>query len=319
VTVASFVSSNVIRAMCSRAVSDMFKSEAPQYRALTKLVANINRQTLLEKPELEKQLRETGELGGLDIERHCAIRLGTAEELSTVRRLFAVIGMAPVGYYDLSAAGIPVHSTAFRPTTNEALRQNPFRVFTSLIRLELIDDAELRREASNILARCNIVSPRCLALLDAFEEKGGLDDEEARAFVSEAIETFRWHGEAIVSAETYRKLHAAHPLIADVVCFRGPHINHLALRTLDIDAAQFAMNTHEMNPKATVEGPPRRDCAILLRQTSFKAIEEPIVFDEANGHRSHGVHSARFGEIEQRGIALTAKGRALYDRLLIRS
>ena len=27
-------------------------------------------------------------------------------------------------------------------------------------------------------------------------------------------------------------------------------------------------------------------------------------------------HTARFGEIEQRGIALTAKGRALYDRLL---
>ncbi len=27
-------------------------------------------------------------------------------------------------------------------------------------------------------------------------------------------------------------------------------------------------------------------------------------------------HAARFGEIEQRGAALTAKGRALYDRLL---
>src|SRR5690606_6351759 len=29
-----------------------------------------------------------------------------------------------------------------------------------------------------------------------------------------------------------------------------------------------------------------------------------------------GSHSARFGEIEQRGIALTPKGRALYDKLL---
>jgi uncharacterized glyoxalase superfamily metalloenzyme YdcJ len=29
-----------------------------------------------------------------------------------------------------------------------------------------------------------------------------------------------------------------------------------------------------------------------------------------------GTHTARFGEIEQRGVALTAKGRALYDRLL---
>ena len=34
----------------------------------------------------------------------------------------------------------------------------------------------------------------------------------------------------------------------------------------------------------------------------------------AGEHR--GTHSARFGEIEQRGVALTPKGRALYDRLL---
>ena len=34
----------------------------------------------------------------------------------------------------------------------------------------------------------------------------------------------------------------------------------------------------------------------------------------AGEHR--GTHTARFGEIEQRGIALTPKGRALYDRLL---
>src|SRR5690606_23830409 len=31
---------------------------------------------------------------------------------------------------------------------------------------------------------------------------------------------------------------------------------------------------------------------------------------------SAGTHTARFGEIEQRGVALTRKGRALYDQLL---
>jgi uncharacterized glyoxalase superfamily metalloenzyme YdcJ len=38
------------------------------------------------------------------------------------------MGMDPVGYYDLSVAGIPVHSTAFCPTSEDALRVNPFRV-----------------------------------------------------------------------------------------------------------------------------------------------------------------------------------------------
>jgi uncharacterized glyoxalase superfamily metalloenzyme YdcJ len=53
-----------------------------------------------------------------------------------------------------------------------------------------------------------------------------------------------------------------------------------------------------------------------LRQTSFKALEEPVSFDDGNGGWQSGTHTARFGEIEQRGIALTPKGRALYDQLL---
>jgi uncharacterized glyoxalase superfamily metalloenzyme YdcJ len=71
-----------------------------------------------------------------------------------------------------------------------------------------------------------------------------------------------------------------------------------------------------MRPKAIIEGPPRRRCPILLRQTSFRALPEPVVFPNATGAPVVGVHTARFGEIEQRGVALTAKGRALYDRLL---
>ncbi len=36
-------------------------------------------------------------------------------------------------YYDLSQAGVPVHSTAFRPI-DELRSRNPFRMFTSLLR-----------------------------------------------------------------------------------------------------------------------------------------------------------------------------------------
>ena len=67
--------------------------------------------------------------------------------------------------------------------------------------------------------------------------------------------------------------------------------------------------------KAVIEGPPPRACPILLRQTSFKALEEPILFG-SGGAKVAGTHTARFGEIEQRGLALTRKGRALYDDLL---
>ncbi|MDX5435286.1 MAG: DUF1338 family protein, partial [Halomonas sp.] len=126
------------------------------------------------------------------------------------------------------------------------------------------------------------------------------------------LETFRWHRDATVDLDTYQALHAEHRLIADVVCFRGPHINHLTPRTLDIDEVQGRMPDAGMQPKAVIEGPPRRACPILLRQTSFKALEEGIRFA---GERQ-GTHTARFGEIEQRGMALTARGRERYDSLL---
>ncbi|GHC25321.1 DUF1338 domain-containing protein [Kushneria pakistanensis] len=325
---ARHVSCDDIRTRFSHAMSDMYRAEVPQYGTLLKLVADINAQTLYHNAHGQDALTDRGgsELARIEIERHGAIRLGTASELYTIRRVFAVMGMFPVGYYDLAPAGMPVHATAFRPVEDDALSQNPFRVFTSLLRLELIEDEDLRERAAAILERRQIFTDRLLTLLDRFDAEGGLNDEDATAFVIEALETFRWHSHATVDADTYHAFHQAHRLIADVVCFHGPHINHLTPRTLDIDATQQAMPEWGITPKATIEGPPRRDCPILLRQTSFKALEEPIVFpaehvDESGGEAGEeaGTHTARFGEIEQRGAALTRRGRRLYDQLLAAS
>ncbi|MDI7861870.1 VOC family protein [Rhizobiaceae bacterium n13] len=312
---AAFVSTDTIRSLFTEAMSQMYRTEVPQYGTLIELVADVNAEVLAYNPETKTQLERLGELDRINVERHGAIRLGTASELHTMRRLFAVMGMQSVGYYDLSVAGVPVHSTCFRPIDEAALNINPFRVFTSLLRLELIEDAGLRAEAEAILARRNIFTKRAVDLIEMFERDGGLSEKDAEEFVSEALETFRWHGEATVSAETYKRLHDAHRLIADVVSFKGPHINHLTPRTLDIDAVQKRMPERGITPKAVIEGPPRRTCDILLRQTSFKALEEAIAFVGDEG-ANVGTHSARFGEIEQRGVALTAKGRALYDDLL---
>ena len=310
-----YVSSDAIRAHFSRAMSDMYKTEVPLYGTLMELVADTNQQVMAESPEIASSLAQTGELQRLDMERHGAIRVGTAEELATLRRLFAVMGMEPVGYYDLSSAGVPVHSTAFRAVHEASLQVSPFRVFTSLLRLELIEDPALRDFASAVLAKRNIFTPRALALIEQHERDGGLTPQHADEFVQQALETFRWHHTATVTLEEYQQLNAQHRLIADVVAFRGPHINHLTPRTLDIDQVQAEMPKRGIPPKAVIEGPPRRQCPILLRQTSFKALDEKITF-KGQAAGEFGSHSARFGEIEQRGVALTTKGRALYDQLL---
>ncbi|MDN4544592.1 MULTISPECIES: VOC family protein [unclassified Pseudomonas] len=310
----SFVSPDLIRQRFSKAMSDMYREEVPLYGALMALVEQTNRHVLDSDPQVAKHLNSTGEIERLDLERHGAIRVGTAEELATLARLFAVMGMQPVGYYDLTPAGVPVHSTAFRAVHEAALQVSPFRVFTSLLRLELIEDLELRAFAQSVLDQRSIFTPAALNLIDRAETQGGLTEQEADEFVEQALETFRWHHSATVTAEQYQQLSAQHRLIADVVAFKGPHINHLTPRTLDIDIVQAQMPAHGITPKAVIEGPPRRQCPILLRQTSFKALDEPIAFTDQ--HETRGSHSARFGEIEQRGAALTPKGRALYDRLL---
>ena len=309
---ANTITADEIRENFSQAMSAMYQQEVPQYGTLLELVADVNLAVLEHHPKLHEQLANADELSRLNVERHGAIRVGTAEELATLRRMFAIMGMFPVSYYDLSQAGVPVHSTAFRPIDDAALARNPFRIFTSLLRLELIANVELRQRAAAILARRDIFTPRCRELIAVHEEQGHFSPAQAREFVHQALETFRWHSHATVDADTYYALHNEHRLIADVVCFPGCHINHLTPRTLDIDRVQALMPECGMVPKALIEGPPRREVPILLRQTSFKALEEPVVF--AGEHQ--GTHSARFGEIEQRGIALTPKGRALYDRLL---
>lgn len=313
----SFVHADEIRSRFSAALSAMYRAEVPQYGELLTLVADINAAALKADPALAERLDQAGDLARLSEERHGAIRVGTAEELSTIARAFAVMGMRPVSYYNLAPAGVPVHSTAFRPVDPEALRRNPFRVFCSLLRMELIEDDALRAEAETTLARRDIFTPGARALIDTAETQGGLDEDQADRFVSELLETFRWHAQATVSAQTYDRLVAAHRLIADVVSFKGPHINHLTPRTLDIDAAQAEMPRRGIAPKETIEGPPARACPVLLRQTSFKALQEKIVFPGETG-AVEGAHTARFGEIEQRGCALTPAGRALYDAALAR-
>jgi uncharacterized glyoxalase superfamily metalloenzyme YdcJ len=67
--------------------------------------------------------------------------------------------------------------------------------------------------------------------------------------------------------------------------------------------------------KDSTEGP-SEDTPVLLRQDAYKALTEPVVFTNADGSTVDTVHTARFGEIEQRGYATTPAGRALYDECL---
>ncbi|KAF2749380.1 DUF1338-domain-containing protein [Sporormia fimetaria CBS 119925] len=242
-----------LRTKFTHALSAMYRTEVPLYGKLVEIVQGVDRSTLAGQGQTLDTLPVRHQL-----ERHGAIRLGTEYEMRMTKRLFAIMGMHPVGYYDLKMVRFPLHGTAFRPTSEEALRKNPFRVFTTVLRPELISSAETRELAMRILRN--------------------------------------------------RK--------PDIVCFPSAHINHLTPRTLDIDAVQEEMIRQGMPAKDCIEEPPKRKCPILLRQTSFKALDERVMFGDPERGAIPATHTARFSEVEQRGAAVTRKGRTLYDRLL---
>jgi ABC-type multidrug transport system fused ATPase/permease subunit len=124
----------------------MYGAEVPAYTTLVDVSHEVNRDLLAKDAE---QAQRLGDIDRVTAERHGAIRVGTPEELRQVGQIFAALGMHPVGFYDLreaAASAVPVVSTAFRPIDPGELARNPFRVFTSLVRLELLEDLVRRAD-----------------------------------------------------------------------------------------------------------------------------------------------------------------------------
>ena len=300
-----------LRATFTQAMSTMYRSEVPLYGDLIRLVQESN-EIVANRNEITLPER-------LELERHGAIRLGLPSELHTMGRVFGLLGLHPVDYYDLSVAGLPMHATAFRPITSEALSKNAFRVFATLLRPELLRPIQ-RELALSLLNSRKIFTDELMSLVKLGEEQGGLSQDQGLRFITEALQTFKWHSTAAASYEDYQLLAEDHPILADVACFNSSHINHLTPRTLDIELAEAMMRKEGFDVKQRIEGPPLRQFPVLLRQTSFLALQESVSFPvKGANHLVKGQHRARFGEIEQRGAAVTKKGRDLYDQILIQA
>ncbi|KAJ3539316.1 hypothetical protein NM208_g5537 [Fusarium decemcellulare] len=325
----TYVDKDTLRTKFAKAMSVMYRTEVPLYGDLIDIVRDVNTSTLQkgqssDVSDTSAVIRASSER--LTLERHGAIRLGTPYELQTIKRIFEILGMHPVGYYDLSVAGLPMHATCFRPRDVSSLDRNPFRVFTTLLRPELLVSEDARKLSLQLLNERKIFTDKLLDLVATAEiQSGKLTPDQAEVFIPQALLTFSWRPVAAATLAQYNVLKAEHPILADIACFQSCHINHLTPRTLDISAVQRKMQEAGMAVKSRIEGPPLRKCPILLRQTSFLALEEPVKFrtdaspavvSVSEAGLIESSHKARFGEIEERGAAVTTKGRELYDRIL---
>ena len=113
---ANSITADEIREQFSQAMSAMYQQEVPQYGTLLELVADVNLAVLENNPQLHEKMVNADELARLNVERHGAIRVGTAQELATLRRMFAIMGVYPVSYYrSLAGRGASTFDKHFGP------------------------------------------------------------------------------------------------------------------------------------------------------------------------------------------------------------
>ncbi|KRB78011.1 hypothetical protein ASE01_07515 [Nocardioides sp. Root190] len=308
------VGTTELRARFARSLSALYGSEVPAYTTLVEVSEAVNADVLAAMgPEAER----LGSVARVTAERHGAIRVGTPEEIAQVGRIFGACGMFPVGFYDLREATppIPVVSTAFRPIEGAELAANPFRVFTSMLVVDdrRFFDARTQSQLEEFLGSRRLFPDELLDLADLAEKAGGLSSYDAERFLELATASFALSPEPVDRA-WYDHLESISSVAADIGGVASTHINHLTPRVLDIDDLYRRMTALGIEMIDRIQGPPRTSRpAVLLRQTSFRALAEPRTFREPDGTIVRGELSVRFGEVEARGVALTPAGRSLYD------
>jgi uncharacterized glyoxalase superfamily metalloenzyme YdcJ len=307
-----------LRAAFARRMAALYGREVPAYLTLVEVSEEVNAEVIARDGRTAERL---GSIERVTAERHGAIRVGTPTELRQVSRVFAALGMHPVGFYDLREAArsaVPVVSTAFRPVAADELARNPFRMFTSML---VTDDRrffspELQARLDAFLARRELFGPELLALAEQSVADGGLRGDDAERFLDLATASFELSDEPVDRA-WYAELEQVSAVAADIGGVTSTHINHLTPRVLDIDALYHRMQQRGIAMIDAIQGPPAwHGPDVLLRQTSFRALDEQRMFRDADGSVTPGSLRVRFGEVEARGIALTPGGRDRYDALL---
>lgn len=307
-----------LRAEFALRLATLYGDEVRAYNTLVDVSREVNDDFISKNGEDAQRL---GSIQRVTAERHGAIRVGSARELAQAARLFAAFGMYPVGFYDLrdaSKSSVPVVSTAFRPVDAGELARNPFRVFTSMLTHDdrRFFDEETEKLLESFIGARTLFSEDLLELADTASAEKELAAEEAARLLDLATAAFELSQEP-VDHDWYFRLERISAVAADIGGVPSTHINHLTPRVLDIDDLYARMEARGIAMIDEIQGPPNWEGPdVLLRQTSFRALAEDRNFRHPDGGVRPGSLRVRFGEVEQRGIALTPHGRDLYDRMV---
>ncbi|MGI8906462.1 MAG: 2-oxoadipate dioxygenase/decarboxylase family protein [Candidatus Sumerlaeaceae bacterium] len=147
-----------------------------------------------------------------------------------------------------------------------------------------------------------------------------LGELDPQTFKARAVQALNWLRRT--ADRDYMKLHFRHLCSEDIESFNPVEVSEAEAQAIaekllarlsesDLDVSKLK----HAGFKDFTEGPDV-NTPILLRQDSYRALTEAVTFHEPDGSTVEAVHTARFGEIEQRFYATTPAGRELYDQCL---
>ena len=266
-------------------------------------------------------------LGGIDrvtAERHGAIRVGSPAELRQVGRIFRGFGMHPVGFYDLRDARQRPGARGVDGISPDRRRRAGAQPVSGVhLDADVDDDRVLRRRSRRTGSRRSSARARC-------SRRAAGPGRPVRG------PTAGWPGPTptgsceLATAAFELSHRTDRPRLVRPAGARSPpspptsaasprtHINHLTPRVLDIDELYARMSARGIAMIDEIQGPPRlegtrRPAAADVVPRARRAADVP----RARRHRRPAASTrVRFGEVEQRGIALTAAGRDRYDELI---
>lgn len=305
---AKFLSPSEIRSLLVASLVEVFESQMPIYREMREVVEAVNHRAVENDPTLAEHVKKLGVI------MHGAVRVASSTELHTLARVLKVMGLYPYNYYDLRK-GVSVNSTAFRAKTRDELLENGFRLFVSMLDLDCIH-SDYHEMVNEIIERRNIFHNDLMQLVLTSEMNGGLTLEEAKQFVTESMKIFVRPKKAAISLPTYEKLLSVNGVLGHILVSNAVALNHLTPCVANVHEGHREMVKKGIKTIPAVQGPPE-GWSILLNQTSCvaPAVELDFPNNEDEGF-TKGFHQETFIEMEERHVALTPKGRGMYDEML---
>lgn len=259
-----------IRKLVARGFSAMYGGELPEYNRFILPVKESNLAQLERRPDPHVNQATLME------EKHGAIRVPGPTEMRIVTRIFAVMGMFPVEFYDMTILGaksLPMTATAFR-ATDQSIDESAFRMFCSMLHADSIP-ASVRAEVLAELEKNRELFPKfsdeLRAMLAQAERDGGLDAADATRIAALVVDAFSMHKEKVVNFALYSRLRKISDPLADIV-LESPVLNHLTPRALDIEDAVDKLDRAGIPMQTVIQGPPIRHDGVPIQLNQIARI-----------------------------------------------